>query len=96
LTARAPLRTSRDAEEVFMSRKQRSVDPGKTPGTAEGGAWDTGPTMDRAGKTPGSAEGLEQGPMGRTKHHQEVGRQQHPRQNPPGHLIDRKAGDPPA
>lgn len=72
-----------------------NVDPGKTPGTAEGGALDQGPKDDRAGKTPGSAESgpLDGGPMGRTKMDEQS---QFVGQKPPAHKIDRKAGDPPA
>jgi hypothetical protein len=71
-----------------------NVDPGKTPGSAEGGALDQGPNADRAGKTPGSAESgpLDGGPMGRTK----MNEQSQLGPKPPGHEIDRKAGDPPA
>jgi hypothetical protein len=67
-------------------RKRTDVDPGKTPGTAEGGELDAGPIVDRAGKTPGAAEGTEgsvQWPQG-----------QPPRGRRQGHLIHRQPGDP--
>jgi len=37
--------------------RRRSVDPGKTPGSAEAGRPADEPTQDPAGKTPGNAEG---------------------------------------
>jgi hypothetical protein len=36
--------------------KNKPVDPGKTPGSAEAGVQRGEPTTDAAGKTPGSAE----------------------------------------
>ena len=38
-------------------RPRKGVDPGKTPGSAEGGRPNDDPTRDPAGKTPGNAEG---------------------------------------
>ena len=42
--------------EVKVIKNEKSVDPGKTPGSAEAGVQPGEPTTDAAGKTPGSAE----------------------------------------
>jgi hypothetical protein len=42
--------------EVKVIKNDKSVDPGKTPGSAEAGVQRGEPTTDAAGKTPGSAE----------------------------------------
>jgi hypothetical protein len=43
--------------KVIKNAPLKSVDPGKTPGSAEAGRPNEEPIRDRAGKTPGNAEG---------------------------------------
>jgi hypothetical protein len=43
-------------EVKVIKNEPKAVDPGKTPGTAEGGVQGE-PTGDQAGKTPGRSEG---------------------------------------
>ncbi len=67
-----------------------SVDPGKAPGSAEGGALDEGPLVEKGGGEP-QARRREQKPPDRAQ-------QQPPRA---GYVegqskLDRKRGDPPA
>ena len=47
------------ADDRKTPRKQ-PTDPGKTPGSAEGGVLDGSALEDQAGKTPGAAEGAGQ------------------------------------
>jgi hypothetical protein len=43
--------------KVIKNAPVKSVDPGKTPGSAEAGRPNDEPIRDEAGKTPGNAEG---------------------------------------
>ena len=45
-----------EVKVIKNERPKRGVDPGKTPGSAEGGVQEGEPTRDEAGKTPASAE----------------------------------------